>query len=205
VNSVLILDPQTVQNFVSTREVSGIDRFDEVWDGRLVVPAAPNNDHARLVSRLNSALNAVIDWDRGDQCFPNANVSDRDVDWAENFRVPDVLVYLAGNPAKDRGTHWIGGPDFVIEILSPGEKPDDKFEFYAKINTGEVLIVDRSPWSLELFRLMEGQLVSTGKTDLVNSAGISSASLPLSFRLIPGKPRPLIELIHSENRQRWVM
>jgi Uma2 family endonuclease len=64
--------------------------------------------------------------------------------------LPDVVVALAGGQAKDCGTHWCSGPDFVVEIRSPSEDPRDKLDFYAAVGTREVLVIDRDPWALEL-------------------------------------------------------
>lgn len=201
---VLILDPVDEQKYRAEHDANGDNRFDEVWEGTLVVPPAPNTEHFRIASRLNTAVSAVIDWDRGDQCTPGGNLSDRTDGWTQNFRCPDLLVYLAGNPAVDHGTHWEGGPDFLVEIISPGEKPYDKFDFYAAVNTREVLIVRRDPWALELHQLRDGKLVPAGTSDLGNSAVLTSSELPLTFRLVAGQPRPTIEVIHTPTGRRWV-
>ena len=201
--SVLFLDPVFEKQVRKDREQQNVDRWDEVWEGVLVVPPSPNTEHFRLVSRLNSAFSAVIDWDRGDQAAPGGNVSDRDQDWTKNYRVPDALVYLTGSPAVDRNTHWVGGPDFVVEIISPGEAPHKKFDFYAKIGTRELLIVDRKPWKLELYRLVEGKLELVGRSDLSNHAVLASTVLPLTFQLLQASPRPIIRIAHTSNGQTW--
>ena len=90
---------------------------DEMWEGVLVMPPLANNEHQRIVSKLTSAFSSVIDWDAGEQALPSANVSDRDAGWTYNYRDPDC------NPAHDCGTHWHGGPDMLVEVISPGENP----------------------------------------------------------------------------------
>lgn len=202
-SSVLILDPYLARDFVAARHASGGDQFDEVWDGRIVVPPMPNNEHFRLVTKLVEPFSAVIDWDRGDQALPGGNVSDRDDGWQHNYRNPDILVALAGGAAIDRGTYWRGGPDLVVEIISPGENPHDKFGFYAQVSTREVLIVDRDPWALELYQLCGGKLVLAGRSDLSNSAVLTSSVLPLTFRLVAGQSRPRIEVVHPPTGRRW--
>lgn len=201
--SVIFLDPAVEREVREDRERRGVDRWDEVWEGVLVVPPSPNTEHFRLVSRLNTAFSAVIDWDRGDQAAPGGNVSDRDRDWSKNYRVPDEVVYLAGNPAVDRGTHWIGGPDLAVEVVSSGEDPQAKFAFYASINTREVLIVDRDPWALELYQLAGGVLRPAGRSDLANPAVLASGVLPLTFQLQAGTPRPTILVAHTATGQTW--
>ena len=201
--SVLFLDPVFEKQVRKDREQQSVDRWDEVWEGVLVVPPSPNTEHFRLVSRLNSAFSAVIDWDRGDQAAPGGNVSDREQDWTKNYRVPDALVYLMGSAAVDRNTHWVGGPDFVVEIISPGEAPHKKFDFYAKIGTRELLIVDRDPWQLELYQLKKSQLHLAGCSDLSNRSVLASTVLPLTFQLLQASPRPIIHIAHTSDGRTW--
>ena len=199
---VLILDPMLEERIRAERIDPQVSRYDEVWEGVLVVAPLPNNEHQRIVSRLNAAFSAVIDWDRGDQAVPGANVSDRDVGWLSNYREPDVVVYLAANPAADCGTHWVGGPDLAVEVVSPGEHPWDKLDFYANVGTREVLIVGRVPWRLELYHFHEGRLVPAGQAE-VGTAAIASNVLPLTFQLQPGSLRPTILIVQSETKQTW--
>jgi Uma2 family endonuclease len=80
----------------------------------------------------------------------------------KDYRCPDAMIYLRGNPAQNRGTHWYGGPDVAVEIVSPGDRSYEKLDFYAAVNTREVLIVDRKPWVLTLFRIQNGAMVEVG-------------------------------------------
>ena len=79
----------------------------------------------------------------------------------------------------------------------------EKLEFYAKVNTRELLIVDRDPWALELYRLQDKKLVLTAKSTLDDSAVLSSEVVPLSWQLIPGEKRPKIEVTHTDCEQSW--
>jgi Uma2 family endonuclease len=200
---VMIYDPVLEQRIRAERDDPNVNRRDEVWEGVLVVLPQANNEHQRIVGKLTAAFSSVIDWNRGDQALPGANVSDRDADWVNNYRDPDVAVYLASNPAKDSNTHWVGGPDVLVEIVSPGEDPRLNLDFYAKIKTREVLIVDRDPWAVELYQLKGGKLVLVGKSDLTNSAALASVALPLSFQLQSGTPRPTILITHTATGQTW--
>lgn len=200
---VMIYDPEMEREIRLARDGSDASRRDEVWEGVLVVPAVPNNQHQAIVMRLSAAFSAAIDWNAGDQALPGANVSDRDIGWKQNYRCPDVVVYLSTNPAKDSNTHWVGGPDLAVEITSPGEDPRLKFDFYAKVNTRELLIVDRDPWAVELYQLQGGKLVLVGTSDLATSAVLASVALPLTFQLQPGTPRPTILVTHTATAQTW--
>jgi Uma2 family endonuclease len=199
----MILDPDLAEQIRTERDNSETSRYDEVWDGVLVVSPTPNTQHQRILSILNTAFSCVIDWDNGDQSLPGINLSDRHAKWKSNYREPDIAVYLASNPAKDYGSHWVGGPDLAVEIVSPGEEPHKKLEFYAKVNTHELLIVDRDPWSLELYKLRGRKLVLAGKSELKNKAVLVSRALPLTFKLQPGTPRPKILVTHPATKQTW--
>lgn len=201
--SVLILDPEMAREICDDRETRKLDRWDEVWSGVRVVAAVPNNEHQWLVMLLASAFLSNIDPDKGDRVQPGANVSDRSKGWKKNYRIPDVLVFLAGNPAVDCGTHWRGGPDLAVEIVSPGDQPKKKLAFYAKIGTRELLVIDRDPWRLELYRLTGGVLEPVGDSDLENASTLNSAVLPLTFELRPGPARPVVHMTQTGTGQTW--
>jgi len=200
---VLILDPYLEQRIRTERNDPKANRYDEVWEGVLVVIPLPNNEHRHIVAVVCYALCSVVNKDTKDCVFPGVNVSDRDADWLSNYREPDIAVYLATNPAKNSGTHWVGGPDLAVEIVSPGEDPHDKLDFYAKVNTREVLIVDRNPWMLELYQLQGGKLILAGKSEVANAAVLASWVLPIAFQLQAGTPRPTILLTHLGTKQTW--
>jgi Uma2 family endonuclease len=204
--AILIVDPEEARQVRAQLVTNGgtcDERPTEMWEGVEVVPPVANTEHFRIAAKLNAAFMSVIDWDAGDQAVPGGNVSDRDEGWQHNYRNPDVLVVLAGGVAVDRGSYWRGGPDLVVEIISPGEDPTAKLDFYAKVKTREVLIVDRDPWVLELYQLRNGRLECVGRSDLVNPADLASGVLPLTFRLRPASTRPVIEVTHTTTGQTW--
>jgi len=206
--AILILDPDEAEAVRAEYVTNGgtcDERPTEVWEGVEVVPPLANNEHSRIALKLGSAFSAAVDWDAGDQAVSGGNVSDRDDGWVDNYRNPDVLVVLAGSTALDRGSYWRGGPDLAVEIVSPGEDPPAKFAFYAAVGTREVLVVDRYPWALELHQLRGGRLELAGRSDLGNPAALASVTLPLTFRLRPAAPRPVIEVTHTGSGQVWTV
>src|SRR5215831_2995770 len=96
-------------------------------------------------------FNVIVLEARG-QVFPGANVSDRRVGWKRKFRGPDVVVVLSGSRAVDCKTHWMGGPDFLIEVQTPGDQTEEKIPFYSEIGVQELLIVHRDTRQLRLYR-----------------------------------------------------
>lgn len=200
---VLVTDPDLARELREERDRNHPDARDEVWEGVLVMAPLANNNHQSLVMALAYAFNTTVNPAGGDWVLPGANVSDRDKDWLTNYRIPDVVVYLATNPAKNSDTHWVGGPDLAVEITSPGEDPRQKLDFYAKVNTREVLIVDREPWSVELYQLQNGKMISAGKSDVTSPIVLKSQTLPLTFQMQAATPRPTVVVAHTTTGQIW--
>ncbi len=137
--------------------------------------------------------------------YPGLNVSDRADDWTKNFRCPDVAVVLPGGIARDCDTYHLGGPDFVVEIISLHDRSRDKLSFYGRVNMRELLLIDRDPWALELYRLHDGELKLAGQSRLDQADVLPCTVLPLTSRLIPGDPRPRIEVRHTDCVQEWLV
>lgn len=201
----LLNDPYLQRQLMRRRRAWGVDRYDEVWDGVYIMNAMPNNQHQDFVSRLTYICQyLVVDAGLG-RVHPGCNVTDRTVKWRQNYRCPDVAVFLNGTKAIDKGSHWLGGPDFAIEIISPRDRSREKLDFYAKVATRELLIVDRDPWSLELYRLTNGTLAPVGRSTLESPDSFQTEVVPLAWRLVSGSERPMIEVIHSTGTQRWLV
>ena len=197
---MLVLDPELAKEY---RE--RFDRFTETWDGVDVVPPMPNDEHQELQLALCVPLYDLIQVSGLGQVRPGVNVARRHQNWRTDYRGPDVVVYLNSNPAVNHGSHWVGGPDFLVEIISEGEDPHAKFAFYAAVNTREVLVVERNPWAIELFTLAEGALVSAGRSDVANGQVLTSTAVGLTFKLVAGTPRLKIEVTHPASGKRWVV
>lgn len=195
----LILDRELIRIAYAARTRHGNAPHDEMWAGTLVLYALPDNEHQRLRVEIALPLNHCA----VGSVLLGTNVADDEVNWLRDFRCPDVAVYLVTNPAKNSGTHMVGGPDLAVEITSPNEDPRLKLGFYAQVNTRELLIVDRDPWSVELYQLQGGALVLVGTSDVATSAVLASGALPLTFQLQPGAARPTILITHTATGQTW--
>jgi Uma2 family endonuclease len=200
---VLIQDPEISRQLIRQRRARGIDQKDEVWEGVYIVSPEANNEHQDLTGLIYLALQVSVGFAGLGKVLPGANVSDRVEDWKKNYRCPDVVVFLNGTTATNKRTYWLGGPDFAVEIISRYDRSRKKLDFYAKVGVKELLLVDRKPWALELYRLQDGSLVLIGKSDLENPAVLASEVVPLSFQLAAGDPRPTIEMTHADGVQRW--
>ena len=200
----LILDPLLEDGLIADRRAGGLDRYDEVWDGVYVMSPLANDEHQDLATGIATVLRITIQWTGLGQVRQGINVSDRREDWKQNYRCPDVAVFLNDSPAANCDTFWLGGPDVAVEIVSPHDRSREKFHFYASVGTRELLIVDRYPWALELYRLQERELRLVGRRTAGELGMLASEVLPLSWRLVDG-PRPQIEVVHADGGQRWLV
>src|SRR5262249_59323091 len=110
----------------------------------------------------------------GGEVYPGANVSDRRKNWKENYRAPDVVVVLPKSRAVHCGTYLFGGPDFLVEIESPGDDTEEKVPFYGKIGVRELLIVHRDRRTLRLLRHDGRELVLVKPSTLEGKEGLVS-------------------------------
>jgi Uma2 family endonuclease len=161
--SVLVQDRDIARSLKAQRRASDAGQFDEVWDGVYVKSPSANNLHQWIVVQLILTFQHVLNMDGGDRMYPGLNVSDREEDWTHNYRVPDLAIFLHRNTARDLETHWCGGPDLVVEVVSPDDREREKMPFYAGIGVREVLIIDRAPWAVEVYQLDGTELKVAGK------------------------------------------
>ncbi|HEX4589877.1 MAG TPA: Uma2 family endonuclease [Gemmataceae bacterium] len=190
--AVLVLDPSEERRLKRERKRNGADRYDEVWEGMYVMAPLANNQHQWLALEIATAIRQGVRFPEDGIVFPGCNVSDRREKWEKNYRCPDVAVFLAGNPAEDRETHWYGGPDFAVEIVSPGDRSRDKLEFYFGVGVRELLVVDRKPWRLELYRNDGEALSREGACTASKVKVLNSQVIPFRFSLASGQPRPTL-------------
>jgi Uma2 family endonuclease len=201
--ATLVIDPRLESRLIEQRRARGADHHDEVWEGVYVMTPLPNNEHQQIVLRLASILDEVVGEGGTGEVFPGVNLAGLANDWESDYRCPDVAVFLQGTAARNCDTHWRGGADLVVEITSPDDRTAEKIAFYEKIGVRELLIVDRQRWSLHLHCLQEGRLIEVGQATAAGEA-IHSAVLPLRLRLLPGQPRPRIEVTHTVSGHQWL-
>jgi Uma2 family endonuclease len=199
----MIYDPDLVNTIERKRKARGLDRHDEAWNGVNVALSPPNDEQQQIVAAICCIIQFIYNFQKPPEVRAGINVSDRIEGWEENYRCPDVAVNMNRNPAVNCGTHWHAGLDFLVEIIGPGDPTRKKLPFYASIKSREVLIVNRSPWELELYQLQGEDLVLAGKSSLSEPNVLTSSVLPLTFRLVAGESRPQIEIVHATTGQSW--
>ncbi len=201
--ATVVMDREIAERLRAERAAYGLDRWDEVWEGTYMMAPLPNPEHQQIGTRLGAILEETVGWNDDAMVLVGTNVSDRHKDWVQNYRCPDVAVYLPDTRAKRYRTHFCGGPDFAAEIVSDDDRTRDKIPFYSSVGTRELLIIDRDPWGLELFRFGGGKLKSVGVSSGKRGRFLESRVLPLRFRLLAGKRRPTIEVVRSTDDKTW--
>jgi Uma2 family endonuclease len=203
--AVLVNDPLVEDNLLAERRATGADRYDEVRDGVYYMSPIPNIEHQGIAARLVGVFLQLFNFNPRVEVLGGANVTDQEEDWTHNYRVPDVAVFLEGTRSQNRVTHWLGGPDFGVEIESPKDRSREKLPFYARIGVQELLLIERDPWALELYRLDGDALILVGRVVPGDEASLESTVLKVRFRLIPASPRPLIEVTRLDGSEQWLV
>ena len=197
--AILIFDPDRIAQLYRLWPGLDDERTTEVWEGITVLTPRGDAEHRDVVGGLSACFNALFGSKSLGTASAGASLTDRTPDWKSNYRNPDAVVFLNGTAAVNHETHWVGGPDLAVEVISPGETPSAKFGFYESIGTRELLIVNRKPWRLELFALADGKLQLVG-----SSPGVcTSAALGLTFQLVDATPRPRIAVTHPATGGAW--
>lgn len=203
--STLVTDPALSARLIAQRHEHGADLFDEVWEGVYVMAPAPNDEHQGIATRLARVFVEAIEDAALGKVRNTINLAARVEDWEQDYRVPDLAVFLTGAAAVCHGTYWTGGPDLVVEIVSPYDQTREKIDFYNQVGARELLIIDRDPWQIELLRRTHGKLSAVGVSTLGKPAPVASESTHLSFRLTPAADRPKIAVVHARDGRQWTV
>lgn len=115
----------------------------EVFDGQISYMASPSQSHQTILTELLVAVRNYLR-KKGDRCqvFPapfDVKLFDRPLTVVQ----PDLIIVCDKN--KLDGKRCNGAPDFIVEIVSPGNPADDyvrKLYYYKNAGVREYWIVD---------------------------------------------------------------
>ena len=150
---------------LARRRLTGIDRYDEMWEGVLHMAPAPAFEHQRIVSALDRFLGPLCE--RSERGVLALGINGfGDATTTQDYRIPDLTFVAAGRQhivAADgiRG----GGPDAVIEVRSPDDESYEKFPFFARLGVREVIVVHRDSRDVELYHLAGSVYMATARDD----------------------------------------
>jgi len=115
----------------------------EIFDGLVYDMASPSQIHQSILLELSTLLNSYIKSKKGDcKVFPapfDVKLSDHPLTIVQ----PDIMIVC--DKGKLDGNRCNGAPDFIIEIVSPGNPADDyirKLYYYKNSGVREYWIVD---------------------------------------------------------------
>ena len=108
----------------------------ELIDGKIYYMAPPSTRHQRLVHFFDREIGNYIQSHEG-ECevlpAPFAVFLNKD---DKNYVEPDISIICDKDKITDKGCH--GAPDWIIEIISPGNKEMDYFKKLFKYQTAGV-------------------------------------------------------------------
>jgi Uma2 family endonuclease len=147
------------KHWLAERNNTKAAQWDEVWNGVLHMPPMPIGDHQDL--ELDLAAFLKREWARpiGGLVRHQVNLTtpEDEGNWRENYRIPDLVLLTPDRRHIDRNAYMAGAPSAVVEIRSPGDETDDKFEFYAGLGVPEVWVIDRDTKEPTVYALSDGQ------------------------------------------------
>jgi putative restriction endonuclease len=112
-------------DFLQQRRRRGADIWDEMWEGVLHMPPAPNIEHQDFEYQLEARLRTHWARAQGRRVYHGVNLAPAG-GWPDDYRIPDLVLLTADCAAKNRGEWLEGPPTVVIEIRSPGDETFEK-------------------------------------------------------------------------------
>lgn len=130
----------------------------ELIDGQIYNQAAPGRRHQKILSALHICIGNYINANTGScEVYP-APFAVRLLQDDKNIVEPDISVICDQNKLTDKGCN--GAPDWIIEIVSPGNPSHDyieKLNLYAHAKVREYWIVDPLKERVVVYFLEESQ------------------------------------------------
>lgn len=115
----------------------------EVFDGQIHYMASPSQDHQTISMELSTMLNTYLKSKNGPCRVFHAPFDVKLNDAPLTVVQPDLMIVC--DKDKLDGKRCNGAPDFIIEIISPGNAADDyirKLYYYKNAKVREYWIVD---------------------------------------------------------------
>jgi hypothetical protein len=162
----------------------------------------PNNLHQRWVNPLAVILEEVVGRKGRSKIFADCNVSDREV-CSNHWRVRAVAVLLEATSAIGRDAFCRGAPDCALEITNFGKE----FDFFASVNTLELLAIDREPRRLARDRHDANELKRAAWVASRDSLPVHRDAGGLAFSMAEtvAEERPKIIVRHATSDTEWTI
>ena len=95
----------------------------EIFDGQIYSMASPSQEHQTISTELTTIINSYIKNSKGSCKVFHAPFDVKLSDKPLTIVQPDLMIVCDKN--KLDGKRCNGAPDFIIEIISPGNPSDD--------------------------------------------------------------------------------
>jgi Uma2 family endonuclease len=149
--------PVVPPEMLAWRKRTGVDKWDEMWEGVLHMGPAPTRKHQGIAGALETWLRTHWAEPNGNEVYHDVNVASIG-GWPEHdYRIPDLLLLTPDRFHIDHEEYFEGAPTVVVEIRTPGDEAYEKLAFYAKIGVPEAWVIHRDTLVPELYELTEGQ------------------------------------------------
>lgn len=174
--------PEVPQHILQWRKQTGADQWDEVWEGVLHMPPAPNRTHQALEGALERWLWPFWAELCDGRVYHQINVASVG-GWPNDYRIPDLVLLTPNRFHIDHDEYFEGAPTVVVEVRSPGDEAYEKLPFYAKIGVPEVWIIHRDDKTPEIYVLDNA---AYRKQPPDNDGWVSSGATGCCLRAEPG-------------------
>jgi len=154
----------------------------ELLEGQLIMVPSPNTYHQRISRKLEFLLQDFVEKNKLGEVY----YAPLDVHLGEDVVQPDILFVSKVRSKIITEEEIRGGPDLVIEILSPATAERDrtyKKTLYARHGVQEYWIVDPEEKTVEVMTLGKAGFESSGvygKMDTLKSAIFLGLTINLS-------------------------
>ncbi len=150
-----------LRELIEQRRAQGLDRFDEWWQGVYRIVTGPSPEHGEFLTLLLVLLHPRATA-AGVRATQSVNIGVDQVD----ARVPDLAVY---RPDTERTSPaFLATAELVVEVLSPGERPGQKLDFYAAHGVVEYLEVDLAGGDVRLLVRRDDAWVPADRSDVID-------------------------------------
>lgn len=164
----------TYEEWLALPEVE--DAVEEVVNGEIRIVPPAKSRRARIVQRLNRALDRQLDPDRSLLLCCDFGLVIRKQPLTS--RVPDIALWHADTVLEQDG-YFHSAPQLVVEVLSPANtrrEREEKLADYAELGVPEVWVVSPEARTVEVLYLENGRYTR---------GAILASGDPLKPRLFP--------------------
>ena len=166
---------QSIINIISLEQYEALpeDTRAEVFDGMLYNMSSPSQIHQALLTEILVTIRSYIKQKNGScSVFPapfDVKLNDSPLTIVQ----PDIMIVCEKN--KLDGKRCNGAPDFIIEIVSPGNPADDyikKLYYYKNYGVREYWIVDPQRRTVTVYSFEKNVLSVPYTFDSIIKVGI---------------------------------